>query len=91
MISADLISDALILGPAIWACSYLLRSRWYERQAEILATQGADPHTVQLKREEARYFQDFARVMPNWMLGALTLGLALRLVMIVVQLGVGAP
>lgn len=83
MISADLLSDALILGPAIWACSYLLRSRWYERQAEQLASGGADAQTVQLKREEARYFQDFARVMPNWMLGALTLGLALRLLLIV--------
>lgn len=86
MISADLISDALILGPAIWACSYLLRSRWYERQADHLARQGADAQTVQLKREEARYFQDFARVMPNWMLAALTIGLALRLVLILAQI-----
>lgn len=81
MISANLLSDALILGPAIWACSYLLRSRWYERQADQLAIKGADAHTVQLKREEARYFQDFARVMPNWMLAALTVGLGLRLML----------
>ncbi|WP_299964278.1 hypothetical protein [uncultured Roseobacter sp.] len=77
-----LISDALILGPAIWACSYLLRSRWYEREAHRLEQTGADAQSIQLKREEARYFQDFARVMPNWMLGALTLGLALRAILI---------
>ncbi|WP_187430897.1 hypothetical protein ROLI_009500 [Roseobacter fucihabitans] len=83
MISAGLLSDALILGPAIWACSYLLRSRWYERQADQLAAQGRDAQTLQLKREEARYFQDFARVMPNWMLAALTIGLGLRLALTV--------
>lgn len=83
MIAVGLISDAMILGPAIWACSYLLRSRWYEREAERLAARGADAQTVQLKREEARYFQDFARVMPNWMLASLTLGLALRACLIV--------
>ena len=81
--SVGVFSDALILGPAIWACSYLLRSRWYERQADQLAAQGMDAQTVQLKREEARYFQDFARVMPNWMLTGLTLGLALRVVLTV--------
>ncbi|MGZ2258707.1 hypothetical protein ACVC7O_15485 [Roseobacter sp. A03A-229] len=43
-----------------------------------LIDEGADEATVQLKREEARYYQDFARVMPNYMLGALTLGLAIR-------------
>ncbi|MDW3222695.1 MAG: hypothetical protein R8G34_07350 [Paracoccaceae bacterium] len=86
MISATLLSDALILGPAIWACSYLLRSRWYERQADQLATGGVDAQTVQLKREEARYFQDFARVMPNWMLAALTLGLGLRLILTILAL-----
>lgn len=73
----------MILGPAMWACSYLLRSRWYEREAERLADRGADAQTVQLKREEARYFQDFARVMPNWMLASLTLGLVLRACLIV--------
>ncbi|WP_299738551.1 hypothetical protein [uncultured Roseobacter sp.] len=78
MTKAGLVSDALILAPAIWACSFLLRSRWYERQADRLLDQGVDDHTVQLKREEARYYQDFARVMPNYMLAALTLGLAIR-------------
>lgn len=84
MTAGGLISDTLILGPAIWACSYLLRSRWYEREADRLMARGADKTTVQLKREEARYFQDFARVMPNWMLAALTLGLAIRAVLIAV-------
>ncbi|MDW3183601.1 MULTISPECIES: hypothetical protein [unclassified Roseobacter] len=78
MTKAGLVSDALILAPAIWACSFLLRSRWYEREADRLMARDADEHTVQLKREEARYYQDFARVMPNYMLAALTLGLAIR-------------
>ncbi|MEP2639641.1 hypothetical protein [Roseobacter sp.] len=84
MIDAGLVSDALIMGPALWACSFLLRSRWHERAADRLMAQGADAPTVQLKREEARYYQDFARVMPNYMLAALTLGLAIRVVLIVV-------
>ncbi|MGC3936235.1 hypothetical protein ACOTTU_00365 [Roseobacter sp. EG26] len=78
----SLISDILILGPAIWACSRLVRSRWHEITAERMADEGAAPELVQLKREEARYYQDFARVMPNWMLAALTIGLALRLYLI---------
>ncbi|WP_299679408.1 hypothetical protein [uncultured Roseobacter sp.] len=47
-----------------------------------LIDRGADEATVQLKREEARYYQDFARVMPNYMLAALTLGLALRVYLV---------
>ncbi|MBW4707542.1 hypothetical protein KX928_07065 [Roseobacter sp. YSTF-M11] len=47
-----------------------------------MARDGVDPELVQLRREEARYYQDFARVMPNWMLAALTLGLLLRLFLI---------
>ncbi|GFE48475.1 hypothetical protein So717_02280 [Roseobacter cerasinus] len=78
MSKAGLVSDALILAPAIWACSFLLRSRWHERAVARLVAQGADEPTIQLKREEARYYQDFARVMPNYMLAALTLGLAIR-------------
>ncbi len=82
MSKAGLVSDALILGPAIWACSFLLRSRWHERSVARLIDRGADEATVQLKREEARYYQDFARVMPNYMLAALTLGLALRVYLV---------
>lgn len=78
MTKAGLVSDALILAPAIWACSFLLRSRWHERRADRMMAEGADEPTVQLKREEARYYQDFARVMPNYMLASLTLGLAIR-------------
>ncbi|WP_300062169.1 hypothetical protein [uncultured Roseobacter sp.] len=82
MSKAGLVSDALILGPAIWACSFLLRSRWHEQSVARLIDRGADEATVQLKREEARYYQDFARVMPNYMLAALTLGLALRVYLV---------
>ncbi len=78
MSKAGLVSDALILAPAIWACSFLLRSRWHERVVARLVAQGADEAAVQLKREEARYYQDFARVMPNYMLAALTIGLGIR-------------
>lgn len=86
MSKAGLVSDALILAPAIWACSFLLRSRWHERAVARLIDEGADEATVQLKREEARYYQDFARVMPNYMLGALTLGLAIRAYLILVAI-----
>ena len=78
MTKIGLLSDALILAPAIWACSFLLRSRGYDREADRLMAEGADEATLQIKREEARYYQDFARVMPNYMLAALTLGLAIR-------------